>query len=391
MKNDVAFICVGQAGGNIGSLFEEKGYNVMYINTSKEDLNILKNSIHKYHLKNGEGCAKNRDKAKQLLAEDLDSLIEQIRAAIPQKYVFVVFSSGGGTGSGVSPFLTEILIDEFKSKEEVDEDSMYVPEPEKYFSVVTIIPDDSDKMQAAVNSYNCCQELLDIEDLGSMFLLDNACGRDKMAINRIFVDALDHVLQIPSKHKHVEGNVDKAELKKAIFETHGVAIANYLSREKGNAGLLAASIRNNVYAPIQNDKIVLYYVTSTTNKIDMVSLANEFGEPVDIFSTYNQECNILLMSGLSFPYNRFRDITEKVRKQTAIVEKSIDSLYENGLDETLKVSRRAKRKPRQTRVAVTNTDSDSADSSNPLSAPISVEVPKKSARDMLNSYKRRSL
>lgn len=388
MKSEVAFICVGQAGGNIGSLFEERGYNVMYINTSLEDLNILKNSIHKYHLKNGEGCAKDRDKAKQLLAEDLDSLIEQIRTTIPQKYVFVVFSSGGGTGSGVSPFLTEILIDEFRSKEEVDEDSMYVPEPEKYFSVVTIIPDDSDKMQASVNSYNCCQELLDIEDLGSMFILDNSCGRDKLIINRIFADTLDHILQIPSRHKHVEGNVDKAELKRAIFETHGVAIANFLGKEKGNAGLIASSIRDNIYAPIQSDKIVLYYVTSTTNKIDMTALANEFGEPMDIFSTYNNECNLLLMTGLSFPYNRFNDITEKVRKQTAAVEKSIDSLHENGLGETLKVNRRAKKKTRQTRVITT--EAASGDSTNPLSAPISVEVPKKSARDMLNSYRRRS-
>lgn len=29
MKNKIAFVAVGQAGGNIGQLFEQKGYNVL--------------------------------------------------------------------------------------------------------------------------------------------------------------------------------------------------------------------------------------------------------------------------------------------------------------------------------------------------------------------------
>ena len=32
MKNKIAFVAVGQAGGNIGRLFEEKGYTVIYSN-----------------------------------------------------------------------------------------------------------------------------------------------------------------------------------------------------------------------------------------------------------------------------------------------------------------------------------------------------------------------
>ena len=33
MKDKIAFIAVGQAGGNIGQLFESMGYTVLYINT----------------------------------------------------------------------------------------------------------------------------------------------------------------------------------------------------------------------------------------------------------------------------------------------------------------------------------------------------------------------
>lgn len=44
IRSDVGFVCIGQAAGNIGLLFEEKGYNVLYINTSLEDLALLKNA-----------------------------------------------------------------------------------------------------------------------------------------------------------------------------------------------------------------------------------------------------------------------------------------------------------------------------------------------------------
>ena len=44
MKKKISFIAVGQAGGNIGQLFEEKGFPVLYVNTSQEDLDTLENS-----------------------------------------------------------------------------------------------------------------------------------------------------------------------------------------------------------------------------------------------------------------------------------------------------------------------------------------------------------
>lgn len=389
MKDEVAFLCIGQAGGNIGTMFEEKGYNVMYVNTSKEDLDILSKSPHKFHLRNGEGCAKDRDRAKQLLAEDLDRLIAQIKTTITQKYVFVVFSSGGGTGSGISPFLTEILIEEFGPEEEVAEDSSYVPEPQKYFSAVTIIPSGADKAQAASNSYSCCQELLDNADLGSLFILDNSRLENKLTINRIFADTLDRVLNIPSKHKDKRGNVDKAELRRAIFETHGVALAVVLDRKATTAQLIE-KVHNNVFAPIEEDRTVLYYVSSTIEPLQTDTLAQEFGEPLDVFSTYNDSCNILLLTGLTFPYTRFNGIKDAVLADSQKIENSIDGLYENRLDASLTISRKVKPKKKRTRTTIVSStsDGDTSGIGDLKPAAISVEIPKKSARELLGKYKR---
>ena len=54
MKNKIGFIAVGQAAGNIGLLLEQRGYKVLYINTSQEDLNTLPGAKFKHHIKNGE-------------------------------------------------------------------------------------------------------------------------------------------------------------------------------------------------------------------------------------------------------------------------------------------------------------------------------------------------
>ena len=44
MKKKISFVAVGQAGGNIGQLFEEKGFAVLYVNTSLEDLDTLEHA-----------------------------------------------------------------------------------------------------------------------------------------------------------------------------------------------------------------------------------------------------------------------------------------------------------------------------------------------------------
>ena len=82
MKNKIAFVAVGQAGGNIGQLFEQKGYNVLYINTSQEDLDTLEKAKFKYHIPNGEGCNKDRRKAKQLVIDDFDQIAAEIETKI---------------------------------------------------------------------------------------------------------------------------------------------------------------------------------------------------------------------------------------------------------------------------------------------------------------------
>ena len=136
MKDKIAFIAVGQAGGNIGQLFESMGYTVLYINTSREDLETLENAKFRYHVSNGEGCNKDRHKAKHLIVEDFDNIAAEIEAKLQDRLLFVIFASGGGTGSGAGPMLIDLLLDDGRE-----------------VGAVTILPSPSESVKAHINSY----------------------------------------------------------------------------------------------------------------------------------------------------------------------------------------------------------------------------------------------
>ena len=112
MKNKISFVAVGQAAGNIGRLFEENGFSVIYVNTSREDLDTLEKAKFKYHIPQGEGCNKDRRKAKQLVIDDFDNIAAEIESKAKSEMTFVIFASGGGTGSGAGPMLIDLLTGE---------------------------------------------------------------------------------------------------------------------------------------------------------------------------------------------------------------------------------------------------------------------------------------
>lgn len=83
-----------------------------------------------------------------LLIPDVEPLI--------QLGIILPYSVWASTGSGLSPYLLGVLVEEFGADEY---------DPEKRFAAVTILPTDKEPLQPAINSYNCCKELYDVDGL----------------------------------------------------------------------------------------------------------------------------------------------------------------------------------------------------------------------------------
>ncbi len=290
MREQFGVIGLGACGSNIANLFETKNYNTLYINTSLEDLGTFKGT-HKIHIKGAEGAAKDRKRVLQLATETFPDIIQQVESIITQKYIIVIFSSSGGTGSGLS---TPIL--------------RYLSQTGKVCIPVVVLPDgDLESAKANENAYNACAELISIQGLGATFLLDNSrC--DKFAINSKFANELDTFINL--KNSSVYGNIDMAE-RKQVLSCPGIAMIAKTSKTKSTSADIIHALHNGIYAEMEL-KTAMYLAISTSNKsLDTKSITSEFLSLYDQFIGFSESTSIMVVSGLQFPRKRIENFKNK--------------------------------------------------------------------------------
>ena len=119
---EVGIIGIGNAGNQVAALAsKELSIDVIAINSSPRDLETLPDNITRFLIttkEDSQGSGKDRSLAKEYLKKSVTKLIEKEDfVSFIQKLdeVFVVSSTGGGTGSGTAPIFTSILTDVFPS------------------------------------------------------------------------------------------------------------------------------------------------------------------------------------------------------------------------------------------------------------------------------------
>ena len=196
LKENIRFLCVGAAGGNVGQMLEKKGYKAYYINLAKQDLDLIP-SPNKLHIPGGEGASKNRAKAKMVLSESIDEVMDIVDQQITEDYIFVVYSLGGGTGSGLGTFLASVIAEN----------------PDKKVGLVIILPAMDESLQSRINAYEALTEIVALKNsLCSIFILDNNQREDKLSINRSYATLFDSFISI-SNFSSIRGVIDTAEQK----------------------------------------------------------------------------------------------------------------------------------------------------------------------------------
>lgn len=301
MKEQIAILGLGQGGSNITQLFHELEYNTAILNTSKEDLASVKGVPHKIHIRNSEGASKNRKAVLQLASESIDEIIENVTTVLKEKYIIVIFSAGGGTGSGLSTFICS-----------------YLTQIGRIVIPVVILPNsEQESVRACENAYNLIAELNNIQGLGATFLLDNSKHEDKFVINNKFVRDMDAFLNINNCSQL--GNLDKSEIK-TLLSTPGVAVLSKQSKPKSTVADIINGVRNGIYADIEA-KSVMYIGLSTSNKsLQMTALEKEFGIPYDTFVGYSEATSVLMLTGLQFPLQRIKRFEDKVNSMSKVIQ-----------------------------------------------------------------------
>lgn len=308
LKEEIRFLSVGAAGANVAQMLEKKGFKAYYVNLAKQDLDLI-NSPNKLHIKNGEGASKCRDKAKELLSESIDEVLEVLEQQITEKYIFVVYSLGGGTGSGIGTFLASVIAEN----------------QDKNVGLVVILPSMKESLQARINAYEAMTEIVQTKNsLGSIFILDNNTREDKLSINRTFATLFDSFINIEGSSS-IRGVLDIAE-QKTLLETSGVATIHRVGLDGQND--LLPIIKEGIYAPLESNKKVKYIGLSQPDKKDVISIDSVIdvvGNPIDTYLGYgNQQETVLYLAGLSFPKTYINNLAESIKAEQDRAQKIME-------------------------------------------------------------------
>ncbi len=323
IKEWYGFVGLGQMGGNIAKSISTKDYPVMAANTAQSDLDGLTiPEDYKYHILGGYGSSKERKKAKQLLAENdcenFDLLINEIKERFKDCHViFLMGSSGGGSGSAIVPATKRRL----------------QAETDKIICVVTCIPDDNASIKEYMNCYEFFQELESIEDGGATFIIDNNKNRDKLTLNEQFACYLDAFLNCETNS--VRGVVDRAEIENVLSQK-GNCIINKHGSDKATTQTVIERIRNNIYVPLEDDGVVSNIaLVNSNNNVRLSEIIENVGNPLATFEGWECDATILAISGCSLPYKKLEGIKQRIEDNKETIKKNLTATSERRLMERI--------------------------------------------------------
>ena len=103
----VGIIGIGTAGSQVAELATKNQIDAVVINSSENDLSTISNNIIKFPLGDLRGAGKNRTEAKKFLKDAIKKILNEenfIEFMDDKDVIFVISSTGGGTGSGILSF-----------------------------------------------------------------------------------------------------------------------------------------------------------------------------------------------------------------------------------------------------------------------------------------------
>ena len=319
VKRRYGFVGFGQMGGNIAKSIHVKEYLVMAANTAQSDLDSLDIPEKcKYHILGGYGSSKERKKAKQLLAENncenFDLLINEIKERFTDcQVIFLIGSSGGGSGSAIVPAVKMRL----------------QAETDKIICVVTCIPDDNASMKEYMNCYEFFQELETIEGGGATFAIDNNKNKEKLVLNEQFACYLDAFLNCETTS--TRGVVDRAEIENVLSQ-RGVCIVNKQGADKATTQTVIERIRDNIYVPLENDGVVANIaLVNSNNNVRLNEIIESVGKPLATFEGWESNATVLAISGCSLPYKKLEEIKQKIEDNKDTIKRNLTATSERKL------------------------------------------------------------
>lgn len=339
MLLSTGIIGIGNMGNMVAALAAaNKQMPVIGLNTSEQDLDAVKSSTAIDCLfMGGNGAGKDRTKSKDYMKQFIKSLLgdDKFKKFIDQvDVIFIVSSTGGGTGSGTSPMLADILRNLYK---------------DKIVILIGTLPTIGESIGAQRNTIEYLTEVVRLNIPYILFDNQNASGTTNEVFDKVNKDVVDTVSVIRGDYNRISpyGMIDTADMKKLVTLPGliHVNILNGIYLEKIPTDgtiedLVLDSIKSNTMVTVDRDKIVKRrgYIVNLSEDVqpyfnkDLPEITKQYGEPLEVFDHFainnddeSQNFVIIIQSGLSLPENRLKAIQHRIQAAEEALKKQKQS------------------------------------------------------------------
>ena len=335
-KINVGIIAVGNGGGSVGRALFDAGFEVQFINSSVKDMDseVIPDNCQAWLIDDMSGKARGagRNRGTMLSIYDAwnkDTLFKNNvfdNFILSKDIIFVVATTAGGTGSGLTPTLVDNIMTTY---------------PGKAVIPVGILPRLSESVRCHLNTEQFFDEINMLVDENSIsymaFDLEkyNSMTIDEgyKAVAKDIVEAISVISgSMAAITRH--GMIDERDLLTIVtapgmmnvYSGHNVELTTI--EERGVQNMILDAIKNTSAVQIQKDKIVEYfglYVNMQAESSDPVVrgdfsiLEESLGKPLDTFVNYAVNDTSysefgLIVSGLSIPIDRLNMSVKEAEK-----------------------------------------------------------------------------
>ena len=335
--NSILVVGIGQAGNNIAEEMAKQNPKIssVCINSSETDMETLEHVKDKVVLPAKGGANRDRNNAKQFLKDEIYLVVDAINSYSSKEHIYIAFSLGGGTGSGITPMLLQVLANTM---------------PNRNFNLIGVLPSEKEGRKAQANTVECWQELMTLENtnIGAIYLLDNNKRNSKQTINREFAKLFNKYLKMTKAH--IDGVIDSSELTE-LGTTTGLTgiydIDDYLDRPDE---IDAECLKNSIFVlnarPI---KLVGMTAPKGFNKEAVVNRLKHTGEFYEGF--VEDEEAMMVLAGVKMTkkavehaYEAYKYKTELMELNQKEMEEEPDMEFDLSIDKPKNVKAKAEAK-----------------------------------------------
>ena len=127
------------------------------------------------------------------------------------------------------------------------------------------------------------------------------------------------------------GVVDRAEIENVLSQ-RGTCIVNKQGSDNATTQTVIERIRDNIYAPLENDGVVANVaLVNSNNNVRLNEIIETIGKPLATFEGWESDATVLAISGCSLPYKKLEEIKQKIEADKDTIKNNLMATGERRL------------------------------------------------------------